>query len=635
MPMLDMQNPNQSILSLFDPLRNPATPGRDATTSPEPSSDKENDGPVGSAGQVTVFFNRVYKRAPHHSVKTPKGKLIDYDTTVFVSHSEPEDEEGDDEDMGEMILEGLDDDLENRSTVVEDEDTLMQDEKNVDEDTIQIPVSRRQPLADIQLDSVLGSVPEPEPVVVAGSPNSSMLWDEPNALVPAISAAPSGAPLASVINSINFASLSLHSPDSSRELFGHPFGHPATPRIAVTEAESSHTSPVSQTPQRLFGTHLSSSPSTSTLVTRRLSPTTSATDPRRASVDLQSSFRLQLQNAEMSFDLLNDKISFLGHDSFWTGADDDSVDYKKEEQAMMAIAEECEAQSVPATAPAHSSVFALSSASPPSVERRSSLPLSPQVRQDVTAPIFENASEDQAVRTPDRVHEAPEVVLDPTSQPTAPIPALRIVKKSWKMHSRLDSVSSVTSTVSSSSESVSSTSSSQAESVPAKRPAPTPCEEQRAGKPPVPEMQKARTVIKGLQRPPPGAQLPPMTTMGPAKMRVPLTGRPGAPSRPGGMATGKMGPPSAPPHRPAGKPTSTFGAVSRLTGFGNASKTTSGIPATTTGTWRAPRAASSSSIPARSALPIPQSRIPSAPGPSRGAPANRLPTGSAAGRRIP
>lgn len=342
--MLDMQNPNQSILSLFDPLRISATPGRDATTSPEPSSDKENDGPVGSAGQVTVFFNRVYKRAPHHAVKTPKGKLIDYDATVFVSQNGQEEDEEENEDVGEMVLEGLDDDLENRSTVVADEDTQMQDESSVDEDTIQIPVSRRQPLADIQLDSVLGSVPEPDPMVVAGSPNSSMLWDDPNTLVPVVSAAPSGAPLASVINSINFASLSLHSPEPSRELFGRSFGHSVTPQIAVTGPESSHTSPVSQTPQRLFGTHLSSSPSTSALVTRRLSPSTSATDPRRASVDLQSSFRLQLQNADMSFDLLNDKISFLGHDSFWTGADDDSVDYRKEEQMMMTIAEECEAQ---------------------------------------------------------------------------------------------------------------------------------------------------------------------------------------------------------------------------------------------------------------------------------------------------
>ena len=62
-------------------------------------------------------------------------------------------------------------------------------------------------------------------------------------------------------------------------------------------------------------------------------------DPRRTSVDLYSSFHLQMQSAEMSFDLLNDKISFLGgaQDSFWAGADDGpEFDEVCLPQAMMA-----------------------------------------------------------------------------------------------------------------------------------------------------------------------------------------------------------------------------------------------------------------------------------------------------------
>ncbi|THH26660.1 hypothetical protein EUX98_g7524 [Antrodiella citrinella] len=302
-----MQNYNQSILSLFDPLRTPATPERDAA-SPD-LSDKENDA---------------------------------------VGHCWPDREEDDmdeDEEEGGMVLDGLEADAENgeyRRTVADDDM-----DENADEDTIQIPVSRRQPLADIQLDSVLGSIPEPDPIPVEGSPDSSM-WDAADTTIQAVSAAPAGAPLASIINAINFASLSLHSPDSSHEP-STPDGQsgfdcPAAPEINVVEADSSHGSPTAPTPRRLFGSHLSPSPSSSSFATRRLSPTTSATDPRRTSVDLQSSFHLQLQNAEMTFDLMNDKISFLGHDSFWVGNDEDSVDLKKEEQAMMAIAEEYEPQ---------------------------------------------------------------------------------------------------------------------------------------------------------------------------------------------------------------------------------------------------------------------------------------------------
>ena len=47
-------------------------------------------------------------------------------------------------------------------------------------------------------------------------------------------------------------------------------------------------------------------------------------DPWRTSVGLYLSFHLQMQSAEMPFDLLNDKISFLGgvQDLFWAGTDD-------------------------------------------------------------------------------------------------------------------------------------------------------------------------------------------------------------------------------------------------------------------------------------------------------------------------
>ncbi|THH15508.1 hypothetical protein EUX98_g9457 [Antrodiella citrinella] len=105
-----MQNYNQSILSLFDPLRTPATPERDAA-SPD-LSDKENDGPSETAGQVTVFFNRVYKHPSHQTVKTPRGKLIDYDLTAVVLPDREEDDMDEDEEEGGMVLDGLEADAE-------------------------------------------------------------------------------------------------------------------------------------------------------------------------------------------------------------------------------------------------------------------------------------------------------------------------------------------------------------------------------------------------------------------------------------------------------------------------------------------------------------------------------------------
>ena len=44
----------------------------------------------------------------------------------------------------------------------------------------------------------------------------------------------------------------------------------------------------------------------------------------------------------MSFDLLNDKISFLNEGPSWGGGEDDTFDFKKEEAKMLAIAEEYE-----------------------------------------------------------------------------------------------------------------------------------------------------------------------------------------------------------------------------------------------------------------------------------------------------
>ncbi|EGO24363.1 hypothetical protein SERLADRAFT_467536, partial [Serpula lacrymans var. lacrymans S7.9] len=83
-----------------------------------------------------------------------------------------------------------------------------------------------------------------------------------------------------------------------------------------------------------------SSPSPRARLRPRSNTTTSSLDPRRTSVDLHTSFNWQLQCPEASFDLLNDRISFLGgQESFLKGLDDmDEFNMEAEEEMMEALA---------------------------------------------------------------------------------------------------------------------------------------------------------------------------------------------------------------------------------------------------------------------------------------------------------
>lgn len=81
---------------------------------------------------------------------------------------------------------------------------------------------------------------------------------------------------------------------------------------------------------------------TCTLTPSSHTSTSEAFDPRRVSVDLQSSFSSYIACPESSFDLLNDRISFINHDSFlgqlvsFTDGDAEfaDMDVVKEEEEM-------------------------------------------------------------------------------------------------------------------------------------------------------------------------------------------------------------------------------------------------------------------------------------------------------------
>lgn len=312
---MQVHKPRDSLLLLFDPLNTPETPPRNTNSPDSVSSDKENDIPSQQPGELTAFFNRIYKDEHIRQIKSPKGKLIDFEETSFASFT----------------------------------DENKQDEDGVTEECEDTPVSpslRRIPLADLEVERIVPStstVPE-EPQIAP----PTLSWSESSVtLSPFVttSTAPSGSTLADVINEINFSALSLA---DKQEMRDHP-QELSCPNITVCppDVEPSPSIPRAQDISRSSPGVSYLSPITSTncsgatLRTREHS-NTSSNDPRRTSVDLQSSFNLQMQSTEMSFDLLNDKISFLNSSSSSHSlADvdmDDTFDLAKEQLRMEEIA---------------------------------------------------------------------------------------------------------------------------------------------------------------------------------------------------------------------------------------------------------------------------------------------------------
>ncbi|CAL1717308.1 unnamed protein product [Somion occarium] len=535
---MQMNRPRESLLSLFDPLANPTTPERN-TSSPDSSSDKENDGP----GQVTVFFNRIYTKPPQASVNTPKGRLIDFgDVTACYSDGE-----------GDVSMDCGNESLQENNTITED--TEMKDVFSHHRDS---PLfANRQPLADIKLDGFKRRTPTPE---------GDTAWSEENTPVPSVTAAPRGDPLADVINSINLSAMTISDEEPFSDVPSSPVHAYPEINISPPEVEIAPPTPTDSpepSPAKFASPMANSNIATPTSTTRRthLTPaTTSSSDPRRISVDLQSSFRLQLGSPEMSFDLLNDKISFLGQsqDSFWTAGDDDTIDFKKEQEKMLALAEEYEKLSeetipppnpVRRTPPKSGSPPALPSSSKKSPPREEplrkpvfSLPVkAPETKMELckfsslpsSLPAEVPPTETPSVLqpTPAYVDTSPgvsagettveEIAAKSTDKPAyttlsaapAPsIPALRIVKKSFRIHDRNASASSMSSTgtdVSRPSSSASSSRSASRTGMTSPDLVPQVAQEQTKKVTEVVAAARPKPVVRGLQRPPPGAMLPP------------------------------------------------------------------------------------------------------------------------------
>ena len=254
--------------------------------------------------------------------------------------------------------------------------------------------------------------------------------------------------------------------------------------------------------------------------------------------------------------------------------------------------------------------------------------------------------------------------LSPLAAPAvpAPVPALRIVKKTWKLHGRTDSGTSSGSSISggSTSTDTSRTRSTSPDTSVASDSMSSVKDDKAA-----PEPARSRTVVRGVQRPPAGAEVSgnrvvvpissaSTTTTGPvrstaaasttqAKSRASLAREASARFAAAGvqrpnLQQGQRAPPAAQPHKAAGTAAaraqraaaSSAHAVPRPTSIGRSAG--AGVAARVAGTsgLRAPAVSGIPSSKPCSALPRPASRLPA---PSAGARVAK--TSSAPAARVP
>ncbi|VDC07648.1 unnamed protein product [Peniophora sp. CBMAI 1063] len=267
-----MARPRESLLDMFDPLVGMTTPSGSSPSAPRESgelssSDKENASPMTSRGSksgaltMTKFFDRTYSKQKAPPKPLPKGALIDYDVSMMSDDSMDASTEGDD---GKYF----------------DEE---EDGENAGVQQSPVAVTpRRRVLGDIRLDQAattptglldatpLGFRAIPAPVFGASSPSQ-----------------------AASMATVNYRSDAASLPSSPEPPATPPSINVSPPDVGVSTlspAQQSHSSPGLT---------------------------------RRPSLDLHTSFNMSMNLRDTSFDILNDRISFVGCDSMLSNEDFD------------------------------------------------------------------------------------------------------------------------------------------------------------------------------------------------------------------------------------------------------------------------------------------------------------------------
>jgi len=298
-----MYQPRKSILQMFDPLMAnlPSTPQREVSNASPDNSDKENDVPRDPLS-LTQYFNRTYHVGDLQKPTTPTGKLID-----FGDASIDEDDElppsGPSAAETEAPLDNGDTPLSARLLIDPHEETDTETPPSFPSDAPFMTPQNRRILGDIDVDALQ----PPKPPVKQGPLKISFQTAANSGFSPAEA------------SMTNVAS-SDPDPDNAAPgpvitLYPPTFDSipPTSSAPHISDKVDDYLSPQLPLPH-LVGAF-----------TPRRSPLSSEHSSHRVSMDLQSSFQLQLQNADYSFDLVNDKVSFLesGQELSFPESDDD------------------------------------------------------------------------------------------------------------------------------------------------------------------------------------------------------------------------------------------------------------------------------------------------------------------------
>lgn len=272
---------------MFDPLmaNSPSTPKREETDASPDNSDKENDAPRDPLS-LSQYFNRAYHVKGSQQPFAPIGKLIDFgDATI--------DEDDDLTPSGPSVA-ATELQLDNPDVLLSTFPTDPHDEGDTKNTLFPsgrafVTPQNRKILGEIDVDALQ----PPKPPTKPGALKISFL------------ATPNGGPSPEEISTANV-------PPSDSEQDDAILG----PVITLYPPTFDSIPPVSSAPQisdkvddYLSPQHSHPRP-VATFADRR-SPLSSEPNSHRVSMDLQSSFQLQLQNGEYTFNLINDKISFL------------------------------------------------------------------------------------------------------------------------------------------------------------------------------------------------------------------------------------------------------------------------------------------------------------------------------------
>ncbi|KAK0198936.1 hypothetical protein F5146DRAFT_1021517 [Armillaria mellea] len=303
-----MNRPRESLLTLFDPLFGTVSQRNCGDTSVELDdydSEKENNMPLGDVS-MTSFFSGSLKQACPQPVPLRR-RLVDVgdvtvDNTLLMNEVL--------EEMGE----GEESDDENNTVMLGPVGKTPKVPSSVN--IVATPrLNPRTPFADLRM--------EREVTPVAHKRLLTRQKQCTNSATACDSATHPQSSLSTLVEAVTSAGVSFA---GSKSAFSEARSHadPVLPKVS----EVAITSPLQTSPVNI---PLPSSPidisnlDAPTPRLRRLPPPIRAHD--RQSLDLQSSFQLQFDSAESSFDLLTDKISFLcsrSHDFDVTSGDEDT-----------------------------------------------------------------------------------------------------------------------------------------------------------------------------------------------------------------------------------------------------------------------------------------------------------------------